>query len=82
MATSILDRNFVYTTSAKTNIRARWAAAGYVAPKEKYNPNPIAIEQLVRDLAYTTLYDVSPALKDAALLALEPNHFNQFEYDI
>lgn len=82
--TSILDRNFIYVPSARTNIINTFKSAGWIPPRQKYNPDVAKLEQLVRDLAFTSKYVGNEVrLREAALNALEPTcALNEFSHDV
>lgn len=72
---SILDPSFVYTPSSRTDITKRFKSTGWSPPRQKYNPDYNKLVMLARDVAYNTekYGDLPSALRDAALVALEPN---------
>lgn len=82
--TSILHRDFIYVPSNRTNVAARFKAAGWEPPRQKYNPDCVKLEQLARDIAYTKKYqDLPDQLRSAALAALEPSaDLNRFSHDV
>ena len=81
---SILDPAFIYTPSTHTNVMNTYRAAGWIPPKQKYNPDCRKLEQIVRELAYTEKYgNILPALKNAAIAALNPSaDLNSFSHNI
>jgi len=81
---SILDPNFIYTPSTRTDVAAKFKTLGWVPPRQKYNPDCAKLEQLARDIAYTKKYqDLPSTLQIAALAALEPSSdLNKFSHNV